>query len=203
MSIVMVRHGETEGNAARVLQVAETPLNARGMRQAERLAARLHDFGITQIVCSDLARARMTAAPIAARLGLEVVTTPLLQERNFGDLRGTPYAQLNGNPFAPDFAPPNGETWEMFHARVAQAFAHIVELRAKLTEGHLLVVTHGLVCRAVLTRHVAWSASEPPPERFHNTSVTILDPRAPYAPTLTNCCVHLGPEDLEPAGGAV
>jgi probable phosphoglycerate mutase len=202
MSIVMVRHGETEGNAARVLQVADTPLNARGMRQAERLAERLKDFGITQIVCSDLARARMTAAPIAARLGLPVLTTPLLQERNFGDLRGTPYAEVKGNPFAPDFEPPNGETWEMFHARVERAFAHIVGLREKLTHGHLLVVTHGLVCRAILTRHVAWSGTEPPPERFHNTGVTILDPRAPYAPALTNCCVHLGPEDLEPAGGA-
>ena len=202
MSIVLVRHGETEGNAARILQLPDVPLNARGMRQAERLAERLHDFGITGIVCSDFLRARMTAAPIAKRLGLEVVTTPLLQERNFGDLRGTPYAQVSGNPFALDFVPPNGESWQVFHDRVAQAFEYVAAMRAKLSDGHLLVVTHGLVCRAILARHVAWSESTPPPERFHNTSVSVLDPIAPYAARLTNCCVHLGPEELEPAGGA-
>src|SRR3954447_18409021 len=92
MTIVLVRHGETDGNATRVLQLPDTPLNERGMRQAERLADRLQSLGITQIVCSDLLRARMTAAPIAARLGLHVEITPLLQERNFGDLRGKSYA---------------------------------------------------------------------------------------------------------------
>jgi 2,3-bisphosphoglycerate-dependent phosphoglycerate mutase len=202
MSIVVVRHGETEGNASRVLQLPDVPLNARGIRQAERLAERLHDFGITQIVCSDLLRARMTAQPIAKRLGIAVETTPLLQERNFGDLRGTPYANLSDNPFAPDFVPPNGESWPMFHQRVAQAFEHVAALRAKLARGHLLVVTHGLVCRAILVRHVARSEATPPPERFHNTSVTVLDPIAPYAARLTNCYVHLGPDDLELAGGA-
>jgi broad specificity phosphatase PhoE len=38
MTILLVRHGETDGNAARVLQRADVPPNERGMRQAERLA---------------------------------------------------------------------------------------------------------------------------------------------------------------------
>ncbi|HKU44031.1 MAG TPA: histidine phosphatase family protein, partial [Polyangiales bacterium] len=130
MSIVLVRHGETDGNATRVLQLPDIPLNARGMRQAERLAERLHGQPIRYIVCSDLLRAQMTAAPIAARLGLPVETTPLLQERNFGDLRGKSYLEVGGNPFAPDFVPPNGESWPVFHERVAKAFAYIAELRA-------------------------------------------------------------------------
>jgi broad specificity phosphatase PhoE len=109
---------------------------------------------------------------------------------------------VNGNPFAPDFHPPNGESWDMFHDRVARAFAYIVGLREQMTEGHLLVVTHGLVCRAILSRHCAWSASDAPPERFINTSVTILDPASPYAARLTNCHAHLRPEDLEEGGGA-
>lgn len=202
MSIIVVRHGETEGNASRVLQVGEIPLNARGLRQAERLAERLAEFEITRIISSDLVRARMTAAPIAARLGLPVETTPLLQERNFGDLRGTPYAEVKGNPFAPDFHPPNGETWEMFYERVAAAFEYIATERAKLTAGHLLVVTHGLVVRAMLTQHVEWTDRDPPPERLYNTGVTILDPVAPYTARLTNCYKHLGPEELFPEGGA-
>ena len=69
MTILLVRHGETDGNAARILQRADVPLNERGMRQAERLAQRLSAHGFVRIVCSDLLRARMTAAPLAARSG--------------------------------------------------------------------------------------------------------------------------------------
>src|SRR5262249_32288089 len=116
MTILLVRHGETDGNAARILQRPDVPLNERGMRQAEQLAGRLCAGGFICIVCSDLLRARMTAAPLAARSGIAIEESPLLQERNFGDLRGVPYAELAENPFGPGFAPPNGEDWPTFHA---------------------------------------------------------------------------------------
>ena len=41
MAIVLVRHGETESNAQRVLQHPETPLSERGLAQARRVAERL------------------------------------------------------------------------------------------------------------------------------------------------------------------
>jgi 2,3-bisphosphoglycerate-dependent phosphoglycerate mutase len=84
MTILLVRHGETAGNAARILQRADVPLNERGIRQAEQLARRLLDHGFAHVVCSDLLRARMTAAALAARSGAEIEESPLLQERNFG-----------------------------------------------------------------------------------------------------------------------
>jgi hypothetical protein len=34
VAIFIIRHGETPGNAARVVQTPETPLSARGVRQA-------------------------------------------------------------------------------------------------------------------------------------------------------------------------
>src|SRR5579884_1613792 len=119
MTILLVRHGETDGNARRILQRPEVPLNERGLRQAALLAERLSADGFVHILCSDLLRARMTAAPLAARSGFAVEEHPLLQERNFGDLRGMPYAALSEDPFAADFVPPNGEDWPTFHARVA------------------------------------------------------------------------------------
>src|ERR1700681_2198701 len=107
MTILLVRHGETAGNASRILQRPDVPLNERGLRQADLLAQRLLDHGFAHIVCSDLFRARMTAAPLAARSGIAIEESPLLQERNFGDLRGMPYAELTEDPFGPDFLPPN------------------------------------------------------------------------------------------------
>ena len=190
MAILLVRHGETDGNASRILQRPDVPLNERGIRQAGHLARRLFDHGFVHIVCSDLLRARMTAAPLAARSEIAIEESPLLQERNFGDLRGVPYAELTENPFGPDFAPPNGEDWPAFHARVADAFGFIVRRRRSVS-GALVVVTHGLVCRALVERHALLPASIAAPERFDNTSVTVLHEDAPYTVSLINCTRHL------------
>lgn len=190
MTILLVRHGETDGNAARILQRPDVPLNERGMRQVEQLARRLSAHGFVRIVCSDLLRARMTADPLAASLGIAVEECPLLQERNFGDLRGTPYAALAEDPFGPDFAPPNGEDWPTFHARVADAFSFIVDRRSS-ANGTLVVVTHGLVCRAMVERHAQLPDGVVVPERFDNTSITILHEAVPHGVSLVNCTAHL------------
>jgi len=190
MTILLVRHGETDGNAARVLQRPDVPLNDRGLRQAEQLARRLSALGFARILCSDLLRARMTAAPLAARSGVAIEQNPLLQERNFGDLRGMPYAALPEDPFGPDVAPPNGEDWPTFHARVADAFAFIVS-RRRSVNGTLVVVTHGLVCRALVERHALLPEGVTVPERFDNTSITVIHDDAPHGVSLLNCTRHL------------
>jgi len=202
MTILIVRHGETDGNAARILQRPDTPLNERGKRQAEQLAQRLCADRFIHILCSDMERARMTAAPIAAGSGIAIEENPLLQERNFGDLRGLPYAALDENPFGPDFAPPNGEDWPRFHARVAEAFAFIVDRRRNV-RGTMVVVTHGLVCRALVERHAHLPAGTLAPERFDNTGITALHEDAPHAISLVNCTRHLVAElDADRRGGA-
>jgi probable phosphoglycerate mutase len=190
MTILIVRHGETDGNALRILQRADVPLNQRGIGQAKKLACRLVGHGFVHILCSDLLRARMTAAPLAALSGLEIEESPLLQERNFGDLRGMPYAALAEDPFGPDVAPPNGEDWPTFHARVADAFAFVVS-RRRSVNGTLVVVTHGLVCRALVERHTLLPDGVVSLERFDNTSITVLHEDAPHGVSLLNCTRHL------------
>jgi probable phosphoglycerate mutase len=201
MTILLVRHGETDGNALRILQRPDVPLNARGKRQAELLARRLSGEKFVHILCSDLLRARMTAAPLAALSGIAIEENPLLQERNFGDLRGMAYAALPEDPFGPDVAPPNGEDWRMFHARVADAFAFIVNRRRTLS-GTLVVMTHGLVCHALVERHAPVPDGSVVPERFDNTSVTVLHENAPHGVSLLNCTRHLvTPIEIDRAGG--
>jgi 2,3-bisphosphoglycerate-dependent phosphoglycerate mutase len=201
MTILLVRHGETDGNAARILQRPDVPLNERGLRQADRLARRLSAHGFVAIVCSDLLRARMTAAPLAACSGIAVEESPLLQERNFGDLRGMPYTALAEDPFGPDVAPANGEDWPTFHARVADAFAFIVS-RRRSANGVLAVITHGLVCRAVVERHTQVAEGVVVPERFDNTSITVLHEDAPHRVSLLNCTRHLATSlDMNREGG--
>jgi broad specificity phosphatase PhoE len=194
--LFLIRHGETVGNASRIVQRPDSPLSPRGVAQAERLARRLAPEGIARIVSSDLARAVTTAEHLRRATGAPVSFEPLLQERNFGDLRGTAYAELGLDMFAPDYAPPNGETWPVFHARVDRAWARVQELAAS-TSGALAVVTHGLVCRSLATRHLMLADGETAPERWENTSLTIVDCPAPWRVRLLNCVAHL--EDLDVA----
>jgi probable phosphoglycerate mutase len=197
VSLLLIRHGETVGNASRTVQLPDDPLSARGLAQAECLARRLTTAGIAHIVSSDFARARSTAEALRRHTGAPLSIEPLLQERNFGDLRGTPYAELGLDMFALDYAPPNGESWAVFHARVDRAWARVQALAATI-DGDLAVVTHGLVCRSLAERHLMLADGLLAPERWENTSLTIVDCPAPWRVRLLNCVAHLDGLDAAP-----
>ena len=190
MQIFVIRHGETPGNAARIVQTAETPLSTLGIEQAERLARRLADSRIERILSSDLPRAVMTAERLANATGAPLGRDPLLQERNFGDLRGTAYSELTVDLFAADLVPPNGESWATFEARVARAWERVAEV-AETMAGNLAVVTHGLVCASLARHHFTLPANATAPQRFGNTAVTIVDGAPPWTVATLNCEAHL------------
>ena len=194
MSILLVRHGETALNAARIVQHPETPLNKRGMGQARRVAARLADFPVTAIVSSDYRRAHMTAEAIAEATGLPIAIQESLRERNFGDVRGVAHAELSVDLYAPDFHPRGGESWSMFHERVNRAWDEVIE-RAANSQGDLVVVSHALVCRSLIENHLTLApdmASNVP--RWPNTALTVIEDHAPWRVTVLACGAHLSGE---------
>jgi len=198
--IYLVRHGETALNAARILQPPATPLSERGLAQAERVAARLAEAGLVQVLVSDLRRAEMTAEAIARASGAAIARDPELAERNFGALRGRPYAELGLDPFAPDYAPPEGESWPVFHARVDRAWAR-VDAAARAAPGPIAVVTHGLVCHSVVSRLVELAPGLALQERgWRNTSVTVLEPALRWRVTLLDDVSHL--DEVRETGAA-
>ncbi|MGD8862612.1 MAG: histidine phosphatase family protein [Myxococcales bacterium] len=188
--IFVIRHGETALNAARVFQPEDTPLSERGLRQAALLGARLRALGVGRVVSSHLPRARMTAEAIVDGTGLSVSTLELLQERNFGALRGRPYAEVGPEVFARDYVPDRGEGWEAFERRVALAWDAVLELHDD--GGNLAVVTHGLVCRALAQQFFELPEGQQVPARFGNTSLTVVEPVAPHKASVVACVAHLG-----------
>ena len=189
MPIFLIRHGETALNAARVVQTPETPLSERGVAQAEALARRLADAGVTAIVSSDLPRARMTAERLQAATGAPIALDPGLQERNFGDVRGQPYTALGADILSPTYDPPGGETWAEFRQRVEETWTRITAARGAET-GNLAVVTHGLVCH-VLAEHYLEVSGDRGHGPWRNASLTVVDDGPPWVVRVLNCTRHL------------
>ena len=197
MPIYLIRHGETEANAARVFQRPDNPLNATGLAQAERIAERLAEEPIALIVSSDYERAAQTARSVARCRGVPLQFDSDWRERNFGDLRGRAYSDVGAEIFAPDYAPPNGETWSQFSERVARAWSSAHAIAAQLRRS-LAIVTHGLVCRALIQHQLTLEPPLLPPARgFRNCSLTIIEPEPPFRVRLLDCCSHLS--ELESA----
>lgn len=189
--LLLIRHGETALNAARIVQPADTPLSPRGQAQARALAARLAQTPLAGILSSDLPRARQTADAIAATRDAAITTSALLHERNFGDLRGQPYDSLGFDPQDWTGKPPNGESQAEFEIR-AQAAWRVVIDHASQIGGTIAVVTHGLVLRAWIERgSISLPSGMVPPQRMGNTSLTIAETLPPHRVSLLNCTSHL------------
>ena len=190
MDVLLIRHGETALNAARVVQPADTPLNARGLAQAALLAQRLASMGVTAVLSSNMPRARRTAEAIVQTTGAPLSMTTGLHERNFGDWCGLPHDQLPAGALTQRESAPGGESMAAFEARVALAFADLVQ-RAQAMPGTLAVVTHGLVIQAMLAAHIRLPAGIALPAHLANTSLSVFDALAPHAASLVNDTRHL------------
>ena len=96
LHVLLLRHGETDSNAGGVIQGwLPVPLNERGRTQSRRLARRLEAFAprVRRLISSDLVRARQTAEPIAAALGLDAVPDQRWRERCLGEMEGKTVGQ--------------------------------------------------------------------------------------------------------------
>jgi broad specificity phosphatase PhoE len=147
-----VRHGESEGNAARIFTgQTDSPLTERGRQQAEAVAKELANVRVDRIVSSDLSRTRDTAKAIAKPHGIPVEIVPELREIDVGDRTGKTFDETKGLPNWNDdgfVAWPGGETLEQVLARSLGAIERLVRESPGKT---ILVVGHGGVNRILLS----------------------------------------------------
>ncbi|GGK55328.1 histidine phosphatase family protein [Nocardia camponoti] len=158
--LVLVRHGETEGNVAKLLdtKLPGAPLTERGVAQAKSFGANLVRPP-RLLVSSEALRAKQTAAHIAAAVNLEPQVLNGLYEVQLGELDGrgdreafeafeTIYTDWHfGNL---DVRAPGGESGQ----EVLDRFLPVLnDLRATHleadAEGDVLVVIHGAAMRLV------------------------------------------------------
>jgi probable phosphoglycerate mutase len=164
-TIFLVRHGETVDNARQIMQgQTQGELNEQGRKQAQQVAERLSAEEVDAVVASDLRRAIQTAEIIAKPHGLQVVTTPLLRERDWGSFTGR---------FIPDL---RGETWpddiESEDALLKRAQDFLQKMTATYEGKRVVAVGHGIINKAILAVYASCTMKEV--QRMMNAEVRIL-----------------------------
>ncbi|GAA4542958.1 histidine phosphatase family protein [Amycolatopsis samaneae] len=172
MRLLLVRHGQTEGNIRGALDTAlpGPPLTELGREQARSLAIRLADEPIVAVYASQAVRAQQTAAPLAAVLGLDVRVVEGVKEIDAGDLENRTdqesigiYLKTVGQWIQGDLTPaiPGGETGEQVRARFLGAVATLRAAHERTDpDGTVVLVSHGGAIRVC----AEWLASNVRPE---------------------------------------
>ncbi len=157
-TLLLVRHGQSEGNARRIYQgQMDLPLTELGRRQAEALAERLACRDISLLYSSDLSRALETAWIVGRRLGLTPITDPRLREIDLGGWSGLTRDQViarYGEEWerwsrGEDIDHAGGESFERFWERIRSFIEDVLKRHPGET---VLAVTHGGVSRILASK---------------------------------------------------
>jgi len=155
ITLTWVRHAQSTANAAGIIDttVPGPGLTALGETQAQAIADTLAANAYDGIYVSDMVRTQLTAAPLAADLGITPVVLPGVQEINAGVFEGgsglvagigyalPPVTWVLGARFVPVLG---GENGNRFEARVNDAVATIYASG----ETNPIVFSHGATITA-------------------------------------------------------
>ncbi|MGP4112794.1 histidine phosphatase family protein [Streptomyces sp. 4N509B] len=182
MRLLLIRHGQTPSNLKHLLDTAEpgpalTPL---GQQQAAALPDALAAERIEALYASTLLRTQLTAAPLAARTGLEVVVRAGIRELAAGELEMRGDDQAIETYLTTAFAWSAGETARRMPGgengvEALGRFDAVVEEAARTGAGTVAMVSHGAVIRTWTAARadnvdVAFAAAH----ELRNTGVVIL-----------------------------
>jgi broad specificity phosphatase PhoE len=176
LTLLLVRHGQSEWNAAGLLQgqTPHVPLTGLGHAQAAAAAAELAGLRPGALLSSDLLRAVQTAEHCARATGLTLETAPALREQGYGLLEGRPSRELWDvvDWTDPHWSAPGGESLTELHARVEAFLKHLC---AEPPADVIALVTHGDTIRAAQAVAAGLGPDAMPVVTPHNGTVTRLE----------------------------
>ncbi|MFC8450830.1 histidine phosphatase family protein [Kitasatospora sp. NPDC057223] len=183
MRLLLIRHGETPSNVAHRLDTARpgAVLTALGQQQAAALPGALAGEPIDALYASTLVRTQLTAAPLAAARGLDVLIRDGLREITAGDLEMRDDAEAGERYMRTAFAwsagdaglrMPGGENGTEALGR----FDAVVAETADSGAAAVALVSHGAMIRMWTAARaenvdVAFAAARP----LDNTGVVIVE----------------------------
>lgn len=182
LQVYLVRHGETEWNAARRIQgQSDSPLTTLGELQAYQVARRVSTEGITHVIASDLGRTRRTAEIIADVCGCGIGYEPRLRELNMGVLEERSIDSLTQEEElwrkrmvdgTPDARIPQGESMLELGERVRAALDACLTLPSG---SRPLLVSHGIALGCLIGTIIGLPAYAERRMRLRNCSLSRVD----------------------------
>ncbi|WP_249670303.1 histidine phosphatase family protein [Bacillus altitudinis] len=146
-AICLVRHGETDWNAAKRIQGrTDIPLNDTGKWQAEQTGLYLKDAHWDVVISSPLSRAKETAHLILQHVHAPLVIMDDFIERDYGDAEGMSFEERQ--KLFPNKQYPNMEPLLALQDRMLEG---IEKVRATYPDQRVLIVAHGAAIHALLT----------------------------------------------------
>jgi probable phosphoglycerate mutase len=165
-TLYLVRHGETVDNVNQIMQgQTQGELTQNGILQARQVSEDFKDCSLDAVIASDLKRSLDTARLIAEPHGLEVVTTPLLRERDWGDFTGRYIPDLKGEVW-----PDNVESLENLLSRAGEFIAYV---KKTFPGKQVLAVGHGIINKAIQAVYYRKPMNEV--QRMMNAEVRMLE----------------------------
>lgn len=154
--ILLVRHCQSQANAeGRIEGKGDSPLSEAGREQARRVAAFVASHGLADatLIASPLARAKATAAEIAAHCGWTPAHDHRIREGELGWMEDMSYAEVfrhmaEHKLTALDHDVHGGESLDMVADRCWQALSEALAA----TDGPLIAVSHGIAIHALVER---------------------------------------------------
>ena len=166
--LYLVRHGETDYNREGRLG-GDPSLTAKGIEQAEKLAAHFDGEDLPYIFTSTKQRSAETAAPLLrSRPNTISMALSEFDEINAGVCEGMRYSDVrDGMPLEYEarshnkygYIYPNGESYAMLKERVARGLRRALFLSG---EGTLMIVGHQAINRTLLSLFLFQRASDVP-----------------------------------------
>ncbi|RCW50249.1 histidine phosphatase family protein [Paenibacillus prosopidis] len=183
LTLYITRHGETEWNIQKRMQGwSDSELTQKGIENAISLGNRLMDVNFTAIYSSPSRRTAKTSKLIRGDREIPITFDDQLREINMGYWEGKTQTYIKDNypneyqafwEMPHLFKPCGGESFDTFMDRVFSVFDKIISENKK---GSVLVVTHSVVIKAVLSsfkRLPLEKLWEPP--FINGTSLTIVE----------------------------
>ena len=141
-TLYLVRHGQTTDNVAQIMQgQRQGQLTPEGERQIQTLAEQLAGIHFDAFVSSDLRRAIDSCLIIARGRNMDIVTTPLLRERDWGDFTGSFIPELKGLDF-----PENVEKMDFMVQRAIDFLQWVAD---KYPGKTVLAMGHGIINKVI------------------------------------------------------
>ncbi|WP_295728206.1 histidine phosphatase family protein [uncultured Limosilactobacillus sp.] len=152
MELYLVRHGQSEANAAHILQGSkvDTPLTEKGRQQAVATKERLAGIHFEQVFTSPLRRASETAAIIAGT-SINVTFDPRLVEFDYGKWDGQRIEQLFQD-YPMVFQEGHfQDTWQISggesYSATKQRLTSFMQSLPTECSGNILIVSHGMTIK--------------------------------------------------------